>query len=119
MLAVSPEVCVVGCAPTIQAALEPIAETLPEAIIVAGVSDSGDELHRMNPNEPATHHWGQLLVLFPNIPLIRADLATDALLLITCKHIDARPDSLLAALHHLPTDHPDQPTSRLSDQPTN
>lgn len=95
MFAFSPEVRVVGGAPSPQTALQALAETLPEAIIVAGASD-------LNPNEPAANQWGQLLVRFPKIPLIRADLATDHLLLITCVHIEARPESLLAVLKHLP-----------------
>ena len=90
ILALSPMVQVVGFSPTPHAALERISETLPEAIIVAGTKD------------PPRPHWGQLLVHFPNIPLIRADLATNNLLLITCKPIHARPTEFITALTELP-----------------
>lgn len=90
ILSDSSQVQVIGTASTLAAALERIAETVPEAVIVAGVQD------------PPCNHWGQLLVRFPDIPLVRADLATDRLLLITCQSICARPDALLTALAGLP-----------------
>ncbi|MCC7165089.1 MAG: hypothetical protein IT331_21500 [Anaerolineae bacterium] len=102
MFANSPTVRVVGCAPTPRAALAHILETCPEAIIVASASGSEDERVPPSPNETTARHWEQLLVQFPNIPLIRADLAADTLLLITCKQIDARPAELIHALTELP-----------------
>jgi hypothetical protein len=102
ILSVSAQVQVIGTAPTPEAAFERIAETLPEAIIVAGASDSSDVVRRQNRMAPAAQHWSQLLVLFPDIPLVRADLATESLLLITCKHVNARPAELIHALSELP-----------------
>jgi len=90
LLTQSDGVRVVGCAPTPQAAVTLIAAHEPDAVIVAEADRAG-----------ATD-YSQLLMVQPDLSIIRADLNTDNVQVITSHRIGTRPADLLTAIAELP-----------------
>ena len=91
LLAEVPEISVVAEADTLQTALSMLKSTCPDVLIVADsvATSAGNELVG-------------LVVTHPNLPLIRADLNTNTVQVITSRSISARRDDLLAVLSDLP-----------------
>jgi chemotaxis response regulator CheB len=90
MLAASGKVVVVGTAPTPEEALPLLEAKLPDAVIVV----DADEFSLLS--------FIPLLIADPHLPLIRADLNTNQVLIITSRQINARRDDLLNAILSLP-----------------
>ena len=90
MLARAGQVSVVGTTSTPEAAIPLLRKTCLDAVIVAGI---GDDL---------SQDLGHLLAAFPDLPVIRADLNTDSVQVITSQRVSARPSDLLAAIAALP-----------------
>jgi chemotaxis response regulator CheB len=90
MLATKPSVQVIGSAPTPDAAVPVLGTCTPDAVIVAGEDEMGT---------PAV---GRLLVEYPELPLICADLSRDNLHVITSHRIGTRTSDLVAAVESLP-----------------
>lgn len=89
MLAGAAGVAVVGSVTSRVAAFTAVAQARPHVIIVA---DVGDQFQA---------HFGPLLSLYPNIPIISADLNRDYVQIITSRRVNARRDDLLAAIDEL------------------
>lgn len=89
-LAASVAVQLAGSAPTPEAALPLLKTCTPDAVIVAEV------------NEPSSSAFGQLLAVFPDLPIIRADLSASDVRVITSQRVGARSSDLLAAITALP-----------------
>jgi hypothetical protein len=90
MLATSGRVAVVGVVPSPEEALPLLQSELPDAVIVV----NADEFSLMS--------FVPLLIADPHLPLIRTDLNTNQVLIITSKSISARRDDLLEAILSLP-----------------
>jgi DNA-binding NarL/FixJ family response regulator len=90
MLSYSDQVSVVGCAPTPKAAVALIAAQQPDAVIVA-------ETDRVGAGD-----YSELLKDDLDLPIIRADLTTDNVQIITSHRIGTRPADLLTAIAELP-----------------
>lgn len=86
----SESVAVVGTAPTPEDALPKLKEKLPDAVIMA-VAD-----------ESVIIDFAPILVAIPEIAIIRADLNTNQMQVITNQSIDARISDLLIAIADLP-----------------
>ncbi|HEX6386688.1 MAG TPA: hypothetical protein VF177_18635 [Anaerolineae bacterium] len=96
MLASSGKVAVVGVAPTPEKALPLLEAEIPDAVIVV----DADEFSLLS--------FVPLLIADPHLPLIRADLNTNQVLIITSQRISARRDDLLEAILSLPRQGADQ-----------
>lgn len=90
MLASSGKVTVVGVAPTPEEALPLLEVEVPDAVIV------------VDADEYALLSFAPVLIADPHLPLIRADLNTNQVLIITSRRISARRDDLLEAILSLP-----------------
>ncbi|MCP4139153.1 MAG: hypothetical protein GY755_02490 [Chloroflexi bacterium] len=86
----SENVAVVGTAPSLEEALPKLKEKLPDAVIMA-VAD-----------ESVIVDFSPILVAIPEIAIIRADLNTNQMQVITNQSIDARISDLLIAIAGLP-----------------
>jgi chemotaxis response regulator CheB len=91
MLADEPGILVVGEANNPHKTLALIESVCPDVIIVADCV----------PSETSTELVG-LVVTHPHLPLIHADLTTNAVQVITSRSISARRKDLLAVLNSLP-----------------
>jgi hypothetical protein len=80
----------IGFAPTLETALPLLRAKQPDAVIVAGI------------DEAATAVFGPLLVTYPDLPIICADLSTDSVQVITSQRVEAHMSDLLAAILALP-----------------
>jgi chemotaxis response regulator CheB len=87
-----PEILVVGEADNAQSALSLLQSTCPDVVIMADCVT----------NNASTDLIG-LVVTHPQLPLIRADLTTNTVQVITSRSVSARRDDLLAVLNSLPT----------------
>jgi DNA-binding NarL/FixJ family response regulator len=90
MLSRSEQVSVAACAPTAKAAAALIAAHQPDAVIVAETDRAG------------AADYGQLLMVQPDLSIIRADLNANSVQVITSHRIGTRPADLLTALAELP-----------------
>lgn len=84
------EVELVGVAPTAKAAQAFITSHPLDALIIAGVGETA----------PAA--FGEFLSQYPDLPILRADLHTNDVQIITSHRVSARSPDLLAALAALP-----------------
>lgn len=91
LLANVPEILVVGEADSPQTALLLLQSTCPDVVIMADCIAS----------EASTDLIG-LVVTHPQLPLIRADLTTNTVQVITSRSVSARREDLLAVLNSLP-----------------
>ncbi len=89
LLANAAGVQLVGTAGSSEAAASLVNETRPQIIIVA---DLGRQVQ-----DP----FGSLLALFPDTPLISADLNRDYVQVITSRRVSARRDDLLTTIYDL------------------
>jgi DNA-binding NarL/FixJ family response regulator len=88
LLARAGVVNVINAAPTCEAALPLLAQAPCDALVCADTGDLGS--------------LGLLLAAYPDLPIIRADLDTDSVQVITSRRVGARTSDLLAAIAALP-----------------
>jgi len=82
----SPNVVIIGTAPSPEDALPMLKEQSPDAVIVAET------------NEAVVAAFSPMLIANPNLTIIHADLSTNQMQVITNHSIDARISDLLAAI---------------------
>jgi|SRR3990172_536351 len=90
LLANSRSIQVVGSAPTSEAAVRLLGDCHPDAVIVAGE------------DAMSATAFGRLLIAYPDLPVICADLSRDSMQVITSQRIGTRPSDLVAAVEGLP-----------------
>jgi chemotaxis response regulator CheB len=91
LLADIPDVVVVAEADSTQTALSLLKSVCPDVVIVAAYGSTSDNAELVG-----------LVVTNPQLPLIRADLTTNTVQVITSRSVSARRDDLLAVLDSLP-----------------
>lgn len=91
LLADFPDVQIVAEADSTQTALSLLRCVCPDAVIVAAYGNTSDNTDLVG-----------LVVTHPQLPLIRADLTTNTVQVITSRSISARRADLLAVLNSLP-----------------
>ncbi len=91
LLAGTKNVSVVGTAPTVEEAMLVLHTDSVDAVITTIDADetAGDEVCR-------------LLARYPNLPLIRINLTSNTVQIITSRQVDARRSDLLAVIANLP-----------------
>lgn len=89
MLAHATGVVVVGTAPTLDTALPLIDSACPDVLILAACTSHSDGI-------------SNVLISYPHLPILWADLDTNEVQLITSRSISARREDLLAMLDELP-----------------
>ena len=83
---------IVGCAPTIETALPLLKTEDPDAVLIANAG--------ADPTLPAA--FGELLAVYPDLPILCADLRANDIRVITSRRVGARRSDLLAAITALP-----------------
>jgi len=91
MLENSGTIAVVGTAPTLEDALSLLQVTATDAVIITAAVD-----------ETEAADFSRLLVMQPDLPIIRADLNADTVQVITSRQVSARSSDLLAVISQLP-----------------
>lgn len=90
LLGKTPGIEVVGDAATAEEALPLVQGQLIDALVVMGTDDQ------------TTVSFCPILAVYPDLPVIRADISQNAIQLITSQNIEADPDALLATIAALP-----------------
>jgi hypothetical protein len=84
-------VTIVASVATVEEALPLLDDGRPDAVVVADVE------------APHRAHLGPLLELYPEMPILCADLTTNYVLVITSRRIEAQRAGFLATLAALPS----------------
>ncbi len=91
LLADVPDVAVVAEADSTQTALSLLKTVCPDVVIMAAYGNAADNADLVG-----------LVVTHPQLPLIRADLTSNTVQVITSRSVSARREDLLAVLNSLP-----------------